>query len=585
MTAWQKFGAGHLVPSSVSSSIASVVTLVEEYIELARRALEIAKGVGLPGGGVDPLAAAAQGLLDVVEGLLHAGKVHALFVPVGKVLPTPPGATAPPTIEDLQASLDVDLTGSGVDLAKAGPAYLRTVGQAGGNKGFYNQFLQSLMDPLDQDRPQYFGQFDAVAMLVVLAGAPSLALGLEAAAGLNRIFRPPTNGDLTARVIPAPQNVFARVVGVPTSTHIGVRVSWDPPKDVLPIYFPGVSLSVNRYALIRSTSARALSATSVLDLFTTRDLTEGLVLEDGADTHKVIAVGSGSNSSYLDDDDSLDPTAPYYYAVAWEVKILENGNETTIPFDRLSNVAKVVPRAPSRATHGVPPDWAAYGSAVDLFPDIAASIELGIDRLRAFTTKTQGAAGQVNKTFALADNSLTRLENDVAALGVQFERLAAMLSQPTPGLFVTTMSSGRGGNAYLIAELAKRLNDVSDPTRPPFDDNEYVTGVCIVAGASNLGELQPIIDFFSTFFGASSPSNSLLSVLTSLDAIVTQAEATVFGQNLQPLPPGTVVDPLTGLPPSPPSPVIADSGTPVGTNDPQNPNIGDTNVTPLKDLC
>jgi hypothetical protein len=56
------------------------------------------------------------------------------------------------------------------------------------------------------------------------------------------------------------------------------------------------------------------------------------------------------------------------------------------------------------------------------------------------------------------------------------------------------------------------------------------------------------------------------------------------------LPDGTTadpedIDPSTGAPYTEPEPVIGGDGTPLASDDPDNPLAGETNVTPLGDLC
>lgn len=150
------------------------------------------------------------------------------------------------------------------------------------------------------------------------------------------------------------------------------------------------------------------------------------------------------------------------------------------------------------------------------------------------------------------------------------------------------MSSATGGNAYLISELSKRLYDTSDGSRPPFDNGEYVCGVCFVAGAPRQTDLASTTAFFNAVFGPATPQNPLLGLLAAISTSVTQAEATVFQQNMQPFPSGTDltnVDPATGLPVVTPTPVIAADGTAVTADSPDNPNAGNTNVTPPQERC
>jgi hypothetical protein len=164
------------------------------------------------------------------------------------------------------------------------------------------------------------------------------------------------------------------------------------------------------------------------------------------------------------------------------------------------------------------------------------------------------------------------------------QRFTAVLAQPLPALYATTFT-GTGGNAFLVSELAKRLNDTTDDNRPPFDNNEYVMGLCVVAGGPREADIAPIADFLGLLFGTTR-DRAFFNILDVIDTVVTEQEA-AFGPDMRPLvgtDPATI-DPLTGRPYATETPVIAEDGTAVESGDPANPNAGDTNIVPLSDLC
>lgn len=587
---WNAINLRSLAPTEITTGVSTGLSLLEQYLTAAQRAIDLAKQLQAPSGSSpDILTALVEALSDTLTGLLQLGKVHVLFVPMAKTFPAAMDSYVPATLDDLQVALGINFVEAGAVLTSgANRAYTDLVGQTGGNKGFFSTFTQTLLDEFDVNRPQYFNAKDAVAMAVLMVGASSFSELVEAAASFNRVFRPAANADLTARTIPTPQNLRARVVGHPKAKRVAVRLDWDPPQTSFASpYFPGVTQQVKRYAVIRSRHVLMQSATSVLELFDTRALTQGMTSTDAQHLHQVVTIGSGANSSYLDTDEALDPGQSYYYAIAWEIDLEENGQTKIFQFDRLSNVVKTRVRVPIPTQNSTPPDWTSLPSALDLVPDLASGLLAFTDRLQHVSGRQAGGGSAITQALSLAEANLNQLILRVDDLSNQFKKLTRILAQPLTGLHSTVMA-GLGGNAFLIGELAARLNDRSDGNRPPFDANEYVIGVCIVAGGPRLADVQPIIDFISALFGPSTQGNPLLDILNAVGGVVTQLEGPIFGPNMQPLPPDTdptSINPNTGLPIIPPSSVVLDNGTTATGTDPANPNAGVTGRIPDSELC
>jgi len=579
VTAWNTVDPNDLLPQPLVAAVSSLTDVITSALESASGALSLPSFPSLPS---PPSTAAVviETILKTLESLLKGGRIHTLVVPIAKTIPRRPAPALPPTLGDLEASLALTL---GPSDTVAADAYANMVAKTGGNAGFYNAFAESLMDPADPNRPQYDNQSDAVAMTVLLIGAPRYSSITAAASMLDQLTLPKSGNGTAARTVPVPQNVRTRVVGSSAAPSIGVRIDWDVPPTVFSSpYFPGVATTVRRYAVIRSTSPKAQSARSVLDFFSTQTLTEGMA----NDKSKVIAIGAGRNSAFLDTDAPLDPKVPVYYCVAWENTVNEAGSSAVLPFDRVSNVAKIEVKAPTPPQTGKSPDWVATESAIAAFPPLARAAQTLIEETRVILASSGGTSkSRLSGAMKLAASASDRLSARATELLNDVTQLSTALSRPIPSLYVTQMSSGTGGNAFLLKELAKRLGDRSDSTRPPFDNGEYVCGVCFVAGASRLADLAATIAFFEALFGPATAANPLMGLLAAIDTAVTQAEAAVFGPDMQPLPPGTVVDPITGKPPATSTVTVADSGTPVSTESPENPNAGDTNVTPTSELC
>lgn len=582
---WSKLDLSQVFPSSLGAGVQGIARLLEAALAEARARSAIGVNVDPAldlGGGAAAAGAAVDAILGTVTELLQGGRVHALIVPIAKTYPGKPPTVIPSTLDGIQHALDVNL---GPASPGAALAYAKAVSGTGGNAGFYQAFAESVYDPGDPNRPQYLKQTDAVAMVTVLVGAPTFAGVAAAAATLEYVFAPKTNtGGMTARMIPQPRSLRARAAVTAEGQQVGVRLDWDLPKASYGNeYIPGVQIRVKRYAVIRSTDNAIISARTVKDLFGGAVIVEGLSV--GA--HAVVAIGTGGNAAYFDDNPPVGK--PLYYTVAWEHTIIEGTVVTTHGFDKLGEVVKVVAKTPPPAQTGRSPNWAATTSLAGHIPGFSSSVQALVERAKVLLANKPSTGKKVEKCLALAAGVTERASARTVELVDILGRLGAVLAKPLPGLFVTTMSSKYGGNAYLLSELAKRLCDDTDTSRPRFDNGEYVCGICLVAGAPRFADLATVLALFDLLFGgANAPSsNPLRGLLTAIDTLVTQSEANVFGQSIAPVTPtdGVSVDPLTGLDVPAQTTTFADDGSAIAADDPSNPEAGDTNVQPLKDLC
>jgi hypothetical protein len=600
MSNWSNVNFSDFVPQPVTSSISAITNVIDQFLVLYKQALQLAKGYenSFDAGGFDILGTLVQAIVDTFEGLLQAGKLHALFVPMQKQVPSTPGLV-PLSLEALSINLGLSWTASAKILQSgANQDYQAMLSKRGGNQGFYSTFVESLTDVFDPNRPQYLSSQDYVACTVLMAGAPSFVELVDVASALNRVFRPDGDENLTARLIPVPRDLRLKVIGLPTATKIGVRLDWSTPTPVYSSpYFPKVGMVVAQYAVIRSTNKKVTKAKSVLDFFATQNLTVGLTSTDAAQSSKVLAIGSGTTSSYVDDDPSLDAATAYYYCVAWRVTISEAGVDKTLAWDRVSSVQKTRVRAASKTANSKPPDWKAFGSMLDIMPDVAVTVRTALEQVKRIGQRNGGVSTSLSTGIkALTDNA-TQFGMGLDDLNARLKRLGAIFDKSLPGLYYTSFA-GQGGNFYLMSQLATRLNDKSDPNRPPYDGNEYVIGVVLVGGGPRQPDVQPIVDFMQLLFGSSNGSNALVGIINAIESVVSAQEQKTFGPSLQPIPsstgssagatpvtpvtPGAPVTSTVSVPPA----TFASDGTPIGSLDPSNPNAGFTGQPdPNADPC
>lgn len=592
---WTALKGSDIVPPNLLASFELGTKAYQTYLSLLQTAIELSR---LAQSTLNPeapnvLQAVVQNIVDVVEGFLQTGKVHVLFIPLGKIYPTVIDSELPSSLGDMAEFFGVsqEAITRNVPL-NAARAYSNALKGNGGNAGFLKTFVESLIDELDPNRPQYTNEKDAVAMQVILVGANSFGAAADAAAGLNRIFKPKSNKDLASNQLPIPQDLKAKVIGVPSDTRIGVRLDWEtPPAKFSSRFFPGTYTRVKRVAVIRSTDPRVRSKASVLDLFTTQTLTEGLESTDSNKFHKVIGIASGATTTWIDNEE-LDAAKVYYYTLAWELESAEDGTLTTHKFDKISSVVKTQVRKTTDTDAGNPPNWQSEEAPLDAIPGLAQQSKVLLERLKAQTTRANGPKALLSSALATLATNLERQAKQIEDITSQMNTLKAAISIPLPQLYTTSIT-GVGGNAMLVAELAARLFDPDDNSRPPFDNGQYVLGVCIVAGGPRAPDLSVVTALMNDLFDAPTPDNPLADAITSLESAVAAEETRVFGPNMQPLPmnpDGTVetvdgpvapdqINPDTGKPFPPSRPVIAVDGEPITTMDPDNPNAGDTDAS------
>lgn len=579
---WVNYRITDLFPTDATQAVGQATSAMGQYISVVKTALQVQKtatsALASGGSAVDLLSIAVQAVQDLVQGLLQALRVHVLFVPIPKITPnTNPSRDVPASLTDLAYSLGYDAEQAGLVFSSSANNAYTALSQThdGGNAAFFNTVVRSFYDELDLNRPQYTSPSDAVACVAMLAGSPSMSDLIRLGTAFNKLFHP--EHSLVARVVPVPQNVRVKPITAPHASRTAVRVEWDSPKASYDSpYFPGVTQRVKKYAVIRSTATRAAHARSILDFFTTRDITEGLTSTDGA--AKVVATGSTFNGSFVDTD-VLDVKLPYYYCVAWQVGITEgSAAEVVLPWDLVSSVQKVSPKRAPVANHGVPPDWVARGSILDLFPDAAAIVRGLVAKVTAAGDLAQrpGSGSQISIALDVMTRNLDALLTRVNALNDEVARINGAILADAPNIYMTEFH-GLGGNAFLLSELATRLNNQSDVSRPPFDHNEYVMGLLFVVGGPRLADITPAIAVFQALFTAPKSDDPVFKALDAIDGLVTEAEAQVFGPDA--MSPATAdADAVTGFPPTVPAGrAVADDGTVVAATDPTNAEAGFTN--------
>ena len=567
-TGWQSLKLQDVVPKEVPEAINQAVSTIESFISAYTAALSVAKKVtGIVSTSANiidtALAQLVTALKNLVQSLLYSRYIHVLFVPIPKVLPASNALTSiPKTLLDTANVIGADYTKVADALSSgANSSYTQlATAPTGGNAAFFRTVSESLFDEKDSNRPNYPAEDAAIACAVVMTGAASVTELLNASTAFNRLFRPTIN--MATRVVPIPQNVKAKLVGA-----ANVKLDWDAPTPVFTSpYFPIIVMRVVKYAVIRTTNKDGMSARSVLDIFTTNNLTQGLI--DGES--KVLAVGAPSNNSYVDGE-VLDSNKTYYYCVAWQVSVQETNETTILPWGAISAMRQINPKKPSSTTSGTPPDWQALKSPIEIFPVLGQQLERLLAEVESIATRRVSTYSNIVTTAAdgvLA--SLQELTNRLHDLTLKLATFSATALSDLPGIYSTAFL-GQGGTTFLLGELSNLLTNKSDDGRPPFDSNEYVIGMVIVAGGPRIPDVQPTYELLKTLFNLPKFDSPLYTILNEIDALVTRTETYAFNADMTPAPVGAAVA-ATPVPTT-----FALDCTPITADDPTNPNSGFTN--------
>jgi hypothetical protein len=97
--------------------------------------------------------------------------------------------------------------------------------------------------------------------------------------------------------------------------------------------------------------------------------------------------------------------------------------------------------------------------------------------------------------------SPTRLGDFVTSSALPAETMA----------FLTQASSAQGGSAAFMRLVAAAISDEGDPNRPQFTGSEFVTGLVLLAGASDLQSLGGTLRFLHTVFDPLASSGTFVA--------------------------------------------------------------------------
>lgn len=496
------------------------------------------------------LTALGTALEAAIQNFLDDGGVYLLPIPLPKK-----GAARLATDDDAPAETTTDpLVPSGAlssDVPSAiseDPLWLEAFAPEelflGGNAYFLKTVAESLYDVGDTNRPN-FGTSSVWAYAIMMAGSTDLAAVLSAGTYFNRLLRSNQQGANELSITRGGTELTATGLRAAVSGRENfVVLSWD--RLVRRTLDSGWRLRPTAYAIIRSTAPEAMSARSVLDLFPTRQITEGMTGLYGARVLKITDY-DGLATRYVDRS-PLDFGVPAYYHLAVRVTLQGTYTETDIGYDMLSSCCRFKREAHrTDAQLSVAPDWVRTPSVARSFPALSRLVDSLSEAVRNVAASADVGQNVAQVALNNLDAEITKFEQ----LGQKIETLLSQLENvfdtPDAGVYFT-LRTGEGNVSSFVGDVAKALSSRDDPSYPPFETgDEYVLGYLFLLVGPSPTSIAAALNLLRLLFG-SGDTDTVLAGINDIAASIEQTLPTptsaapppqTFNEDLTPRAPGT----------------------------------------------
>lgn len=559
---WRKLEIS--VPELPVQDLADLINKLKEFVNAIATLLDVLLQIFQAF--ADPLVEAIRALLaairEAVESLLEDAGAYILYVPIRKRLATnfmiggdALGDVTPPIASELgifaqpQSAIDWDDPNAVKFLVNSNRVN-------GGNVGYYKTVIESLYDTGDVARPQFTSENDWIGGLTLLMGTNVDLFGfLDDLQKLRELFGFSVDSGTTPKV-PAPKNLRGRALGRPSGGKVDVFLQWDPVE--VPIVkltdLGGVSLYPKEVAIIRvRNDVEALRARSIEDLIGTDQIAVGdkfgVFTDDPltAALYRSAEVLSLHNYNftdvvYLDKNVEINADETVYYAVAWKLGALTGGDELpdfTGPenadaeddprdFWQISNVARVVP-SPT-LPDSTPPNWHRTPALADLIPPLARVLRLIVAEIDKIGERLASSLDLLSDYVDFLRSEVNRYEAIVQRILDVIAEMTLKLQAPTAGIYARGWI-GKGGNTYLMTDMASSLSEGYDSSPPFHEGDEYVTGVVMLTGGP-----RPAVESFTTglelLFGTQI-SGSIDNLLENAEEELENIESIQFGEDME----------------------------------------------------
>ena len=546
MANWSTLKIDQLFPPQIrqaASAVGEVVSTLSEYLDLVRQALTLAATV-TSGATTNPVESALNVALNqiqaLVDGAVAGSTVHAIAIPIQKqYYGRGVRATLADRLPELTPTFD-QLVDNGAfpnrnssTLPNELVGFVNTsVTAVGGNQGFWRVLMVSLQDLGDVQRPLFPTNF-AVAGACIVFGATDLTSIQPNFSLLNSLINAGERSDLAAHTRPVLRNLQGRVVTtVRTTGRLVVALTWDAVSPVVSFpLFSDEQFIVREVFILRSEDPTLRDKFAWSDVFSRQPQASTSDLQDEGGVAVVARlVNDGFIHGYTDSASTLTSGTVYYYTAAIRYTI----SDVAQPMSNFSNCIRVQILQPQQSRLSVPPDWIALPTLATLFPaltEVTALIDTAFSNLRSRTVSNSGVATMLNQTVQQITQVVTQLQGIAANLQSVNTRLGALSTTGMAAVSSTVLSVNSGGIDNWMSELAARLADTSDTSRPAFDNAELVAGVVVVAGAPSLAQLTATLALLESFFG-SHASSSLVAAVASIEAEAAPATGITFNASM-----------------------------------------------------
>lgn len=544
---WNSFELTGFFPSearALTEGVSTIVDSLNTFLGIVRTTLEIVSSLAATATS-SPIEAIIKEALDELTGfiddLLDSTTAHAIFIPIQKQFfglgaRIPDGAVIQAEIPGdfdslvLDGAFPLQVPGT---IAPETVLFVNTSHTAiGGNQGFWKTFVLSQQDVGDPNRPDFPEDF-AVTGACIVFGSEQLSRLQNVFDIFNAVLNLGFRGDLSARTRPVAENLRVKTVPLPGG-EIGVQLDWDPipPTQTLALY-SDQQLIAKEILVIRSTDPSLREKFSWKEEFAGQPSDSSSDLPESNESKVIARINNDGLIKRYTDTEGLEEGQTYYYALAIRYTL---GGETQ-PVSNFSAVRRIrYIKRPQSSRQAEPPDWWATPGLLELFPvlrDLVAQVKLSIAALTSRTLSPGGIQGTIEQTISQINSLIAEGQATVDTLtGINNKLNAIINSDLIAGVHSTSFSVSTGGMTAWNAELAKRLSDTTDTSRPPYENNELVGGVVIVAGAPSLSQLDAFIKLLELFFG-SSDDNPIAAAIDSIDAeLDTALTAPTFDEGL-----------------------------------------------------
>jgi hypothetical protein len=185
----------------------------------------------------------------------------------------------------------------------------------------------------------------------------------------------------------------------------------------------------------------------------------------------------------------------------------------------------------------VPPDWISTPNIFELIPvvdELLTTVLGALSFLRTRSFSDSGIAATIKQLIDQINNIIAEIEIIVERINRINSLIASILNASAKAvLSVTVITVTKGGIKAWSAELAKRLSDESDSSRPLLGTTDLCTGIVLVGGAPNYENIAAFGELLKKLFGEY--QDKLLDAINSIELEPgSSGTAPSFGDDMRP---------------------------------------------------